>query len=1154
MASVNAATVEDLDLSYTPPTPFHVSLQSVMSQDVVATTRILVDSTSPAPVAPFVNPSTSETEALVISKVGDGGQSQICHVARDRGTDGGWALEPLFGGTSAAEVAAGTAYPGTGSAALYGFYRTSSGLNVTQLGADGSTWGTPQSISGGDGSHLRVAYSPGGRLVLYGSDGNGDLVTAYQTGIGGSFSATVCSMDGALSGGDFQLCLTDETTWTVAANVDGKPYLFTGQLGATEYSGKEVTKFTGTLEQIVLGYWSDEQNTLMYLFVDDDHALHVWSSNDANPAPVVQPIPNSTVVGATGHVGADGSLNIYSIDDAQGDEQGLWVLHQSSRNPWNDDGTPNWAPYIAIDKGVKAVVGDANPADAPALFALDAGDFSLRFHAQDPLTSMWMSGTVLQSAVEAFEVVRFRTEINLTDDNGNPVQQPVTVSVAEGDSATEIWVAGTIYPVDSQTEVQLTTDVAGKVTIAVHATAGMATPALVLNTAGLAQSVTFRPCEPVHTYLSGQGTLNPTSPNGPLPVFDAAGTTLKGAKVDGKSLAPKAKGALAGTAAAAIRNTALVGLGTPPVGIAGYAGSLNEANGAEFTVFRTPEELQAHLTLLHGGAEDEPEGFGDELSDFFGDVWEGIKNGAIKIWHFAVDVADKVAHFVAQIGKEIARGVKLGLKGLEQAASFISGVFAALAAEIEKVIDWLKALFDFGAIWRTKMALEEALLAAPAYVTKATDLGKQLADNWFTTQKAQVDKAFAALEQQYSGQTFGGQKNWQQPGSGPSTQPIAGSASPSDFTNNVHHNWLQDKVSSYTPADSGIKADLVDDSWDDFAKLVHESAEDFLAACSDFCKGFEDTVTNPTKFSSLGLQDFLKAANELIDALLTLCDAIVAAFAAIVESAMDSLGTLLTTELQLGFLNSLWAWLAKTAGYPDDSKLTMAALMSLLPAFPATVIYKLIEGVANEPFPSGKFPTGHELEAMGNASPLAVVMPYACRLISAIMQLVYLIPAMISDTLGNKSPKVLTAISIGFSAGIWVLANGYPDLTPNEWLNGSLLLIFVCGMALWVVMYFKVVQDNIADIADVLISVIGVGKLIVTIVAIVEGAVANAEDAIAKVLLTLPSIFGFLNMSTFRDDPESAAGAIAANLIFDFVGYVGGGAIEMIEVVNSPRR
>jgi len=64
-------------------------------------------------------------------------------------------------------------------------------------------------------------------------------------------------------------------------------------------------------------------------------------------------------------VGTDQTLHVYSVDH----EMKLWVLHQDSDRPWNDDGTPHWSPYIPLDKEVATVVSDTNPAAAPSLFA-----------------------------------------------------------------------------------------------------------------------------------------------------------------------------------------------------------------------------------------------------------------------------------------------------------------------------------------------------------------------------------------------------------------------------------------------------------------------------------------------------------------------------------------------------------------------------------------------------------------------------------------------------------------------------------------------------------------------------------------------------------------------------------------------------------------
>ena len=305
----------------------------------------------------------------------------------------------------------------------------------------------------------------------------------------------------------------------------------------------------------------------------------------------------------------------------------------------------------------------------------------------------------------------------------------------------------------------------------------------------------------------------------------------------------------------------------------------------------------------------------------------------------------------------------------------------------------------------------------------------------------------------------------------------------------------------------------------------------------------------------------LESVNKLIDAVLMLCDAIVDAFMGIAELAMDSLEALINTELDLGFLNTVWKWVATAAGYPNDSKLTMAALISLMAAFPCTVIYKLIDGVANEPFPTGQFPMGRKLEIVPGTSAFGIDMPWGCQLASTILQIIYVVPAGLGDYLGNDAPWWVTAITIGFSIAIWALAHGYPDLSTLEWtITGVVVanLLWIAPAVYFVVQsvataFLQKVKENFGDIADVIITVYGVLRFIVAAVLDFVTTV-NPGQAIANILIPLPSIFGFCNMSTFRDDPDVAPFAIAVNLVFDFIGYVGGGVIEMIEVVASKRQ
>jgi hypothetical protein len=1128
--------------AYKPVLPITAEWSTVLSQDVIATATIPVDSTSSSPVGVFTNPASggqagnAEVEALAIVNTGAG--KQLCHIARDRTTHGGWRAIPLFSGRAADQVTAAVAYSGTPSSAVYGLFTDGAQLYSTTLGADGATWSPPVAVANGAMTNPRVAYSPDGRVVIYGANGKGDLVTAYQAQIGGPFTAVVCSVQGALGQGDFQLCLTDEQTFTILANINTRAYLITGVLGADHASSIGVApQFTEKLQQVVLGYWSPVQQTLIFVLVDDDKALHVWSQNSVNSSTVAQKIPNSSVQQATGHVALDQSLHLYAIDGAMN----LWVLHQSARRPWRDDGTPNFAPFIPLDKGVARVVSDMNPAAAPSLFALDAGDFSLRLHEQDEKSQLWTSDQVLQHSTQAYEVTRHRVEVRLTDAKGLPLPlQQLTVATEKGASAMDVWAQGKVYQVDDG-GVTLTTDAMGKLTVAVLASNGLACPNLVVSSGGLASPVMVRPAGGLHDYLSGNGTLNPTNPGGALPMFDKDGKTLQAAKVHGSALAPGANNDNAGTVASAIRNGALVALNKTQ-GVAGFAGSLRKG-AMKFEVFQSAQAMDAYskaLDLTQAGD------FWDDLKHFFGDVFEGIANAVIKIAHFVVDVGRAIVNFTLEIAEWTANAVGLPIDGIEKAAKFMAGVFNSVDAFIDKVVDWLKALFDFRAIWRTKRAFQQALSELPDYLLKALTGAENAGEEWFGQQKESVDKYFTRLKEMYKGKGLGDQGGFQPPAGGPRTQPIAGGASPADFTQNVHHNWLMEKVSSHVDDKQFARfaAADEDDPFKGFKDHLWSFSEELRQACVNLGSALQTLFTDPAEFASLGVPKLIDALNDFVDALLDFLDAIFHLVLETAELAISELKKVLSEELPLGFINTIWGWIAKLAGYPEDAKLTLAAFISLIGAFPCTLLFKLIAGVEHEPFPDGRLP----LPKARAGAVTSVDMPWQCHVTSDSLQILQFWPTFLADFLGNKAPKWVTAVGFGFSLIIWVLANGYPS--AHQWRGGILAL----GGAVYIFVIIgssTFLWKNRNDVANVLLSIYGFGRLALGAYQLAE---SNPTDPLgnkmALILLPLPPLFAFLNFDVIRNTP-AAPFAIGANFFFDFVGYIGGGAAKLYDTVQT---
>ncbi len=1136
--------------TYTPAFPLKAAWKSVLSQDVITTNTIPVDSTSASPIAVFTNPAGGGEpgnplpEALAIVNTGKG--RQLCHVARDPEADAGWRARPLLDGRAVDEVAACLVNAGSSEATIHGIFLQDNAMHSISLGADGVTWEPPRPVSGPSIAKPRIAYSPlGNRAVVYGADLAGDLIVAYQNQTGGPFASRRCKTGGLLAGGDFQLCMTSDQDFRILANVNGEARLLTGVLnGDTVSSSGPAPGLTGKVKQIALGYWSSVKSTVIFLIVGEDSALHSWSQGQAQSGRAQQ-IPNSSVSQAVGHVAEDRSLHVYAVDSSNR----LWVLHQSPQRPWKDDGTPNWMPFLPLDQGVARLASDMHPSASPALFALDGGDFSLRLHEMDAGSRLWQSRTLLQPAARGFEVTRFRTEINLVDKRGVPLSNhKVTLSVDDGSSAVEVWAGGKVRTVDHD-GVEVASDATGKLTLAILTNAGLACPTLRLTGDGL-DPVEIEPAGETHLYLSGKGALHPTRPGGALPVFDESGNALGSAKVDGKPLAPAAgDSAIAKVAAAAIRGGAMVGTNTAPADFHGFAASLDR-QAPRFHSFHSPQELHAFRSRL-GLANVE---LSAGLGPFWGDIFEGIKNGLIAIKDFIVDVAGKVVQLAVRIGEWISDTFTLALDSPEKAAHFIAGIFEFVGAQIHKVIDWLKALFDFKAIWHTKMALEQAIVSVPRYIGGLAKTGRKGADKWFAKQQAELDAYFDKTIANYTGKKFSELDGWQPTdGSGGST-PIAGGATSSDFNANPHHNWLQDKVSAYAPADSGVP-ESPDNAWDDFATHMGHAGKRFESALENFKETLLVVIKDPSLFATYGIAHLLGAVKDLIGGMLDACAGMVDFFAGLIESAMQAFESLLTAALPVPLLDTLWKWMAEQAGYPEDGKLTMCSLISLFAAFPTTIIYKLIKGVDHEPFPTGKLPLQH----VSRGGLLGVTMPKVCREISCILIMIRCIPANIQDALNELSPWWMTVIGVGFSVAIWVLANGYPEWGALGWIAASAIaanMLWILPAAYFILelenaVLHKSIMDNRGDISSVAFTILGVATLAFGIVQDATDEKVTPGQAVSNVVSPLSSLFAFLNLRAIRDSPYGPA-ALAAKLIFNLVAYIiGGGALLASVVVDD---
>jgi hypothetical protein len=137
---------------------------------------------------------------------------------------------------------------------------------------------------------------------------------------------------------------------------------------------------------------------------------------------------------------------------------------------------------------------------------------------------------------------------------------------------------------------------------------------------------------------------------------------------------------------------------------------------------------------------------------------------------------------------------------------------------------------------------------------------------------------------------------------------------------------------------------------------------------------------------------------------------------------------------------------------------------------------------------------------------------------------------------------------------VWILRHGYPD----EWeelvfalaISGPTLISVVPRAITW---WRKLHKDDSNDIVAVVSTLYGIGSLGYGIYGDVHNDKYHQKPGmlIANILTPLPSIFAWLTMSPIRLNPEAKPFAIAGNLVFDTVGYVGGGLELMLDTIQS---
>ncbi|NLU66687.1 Ig-like domain-containing protein [Streptomyces sp. HNM0574] len=1101
----------------TGQTPKSIDVADVLMHDVVESAGIPVAKECGRPIAPFRHPykgrvwdhwgykwvEGNRLECLVIS--GDSGAREVIHLVNDPSEPHGWRTSRPFPGRRPTHIA--VLRHGGGLLCVM----IEDGKLLWSSHRSDDTWTEPIGYgSAGDGCNgLDVGYVRDRPLVVVARESRGPYCfTLNQYGgwvESGAPAMRRWSLMSALPYG--------EKTYAVSAFLDEenrrRVYFDWTEFGGWEPRGPQCADAEKDIAEVL----AVRGNDVLLLNADGTLATLVGTCRLYVPISVRQlgsAVPAECrfdrVVSRTCKEKAGEFWDLYAHDT----EQRLWVIRQDRSEPRGEDGHPNFCPPVPVDTGVGDMDVSHDMWEESLLFSYGAQDRRLRLEVQDMRTRMWREVDVLPpTGGVLLEKTVHRVEAVVRDQRGAPVPHAeVGISAPEGAADCEIYWRDP-RPASKQTHPRMLTvthggatvyaDDAGRVVFTLSAGGGLTARELDLKAGSFI--VTARPGQKVLSYLKGTGTLRETDPRGPLPQFDEGGEALKHLNSEAEEQTRK-------DAAHWMRQAAAAGLGTEPQGIVTVAAP-EEGDGAE------------------------AQGWWDSFTHWAGDVWRSVSRGVATAAKWVVQESQVVLDGVKWLGQEFVKGGKLVIAGIQQACHAVVTLFQKIVDTVGKAIEWLKALLDFPAMWRTKCAFTEGMDLAFGQAQKQVTGMKQAADTWLDNERDALRRAVKQARSTYGHHPLS-------TGTGPGSE----GGKLREHTQDPTANWLYDKVRATPPGELQLGGhSALETAWNDFRQNLDSFTNDGKKIGNDLLALGGDLITNPSSDKTVG--DLLGLAGDIEDALLVVIKGFVDGVADLVDVGIGALDDVLRAELPVpDGLRTLWRWVvAAGGGDPDNEPLNLANLIALLAAVPVTVVYKLAHGNA-EPFPGGTLPELNSLDADGGSDAAKL-----CLFVSGLLTAFSVLPAVASDWMGDATPTwlsagslVLTVLTLGLANYEYVKGAVSVLRDPVAAICAAHVVEFVICVVLVSLSRIQAAYELVKRFTPWLTTGLGVLGLLYYGYKAGRNAFPNVATTASGALATLSPCTAFLNSESFRESEY----ALPAKLAVDTIGLVGSGTLVAV--------
>ena len=585
-----------------------------------------------------------------------------------------------------------------------------------------------------------------------------------------------------------------------------------------------------------------------------------------------------------------------------------------------------WSYPLPIMRNVEQLSPYVNRADNGNTFFAHTGVNQLQKAVQDPETTTWKFENILLPVPVEAKAQKFNsytTRVQVTDEAKKPLAGvPVNLSSS---SRVGVYINNLYYVLDP-TPIAVETDDTGGLVIVEWVDSLRGTQLHVREAAAAPIDINpmDKPFQKAAEKLNTKQKLTDAvikRQDGSTKPLIAAGTSDENKEV----------------VVAAISKLMTAYKSLPPSGAPKLAALSTEAEEAAAPALESVPA--ANIMSFRVGADgaaamdlgDELKDFGDAIAVAAGDLFKFlssqieyvvhiVKEGIDKAWHFIVEIADKAYRFVLDAAEKI-------VGALEQ-------IFKAIKTAVEDVIDYLKFLFDWDDLVRTKDVFKHLLLLHFGLVIDQVGEFKEDFNALITKAKHSVDD-WAGIKHD----------NWQ-PGIKHSDQPLGfmrtlfdyGDAFSSPgmflfnhFTDNVQH------AKGTTPGATNVMDELINRT---LQAITDEG--DLLI---DAANRIQEELLENSRYEAMSLGDVLKKLIAIVvDAMLNttenVVDLLIDIFVILARAAVAALDTPIWIPVVSDIL----------ADFGVKIQFSILDVVCMIGAIPATLVYK---GIFNRaPFTS----------------------------------------------------------------------------------------------------------------------------------------------------------------------------------------------------------